>query len=1268
MINFVALRYLFVRLYKVPQRYGITHEDFDQDPTLVGKRRELIHDAASKLFSAKLIRYEENSRSYATTDVGRVASKFYVDWQTAELFSKSIRKNMGDQEIIKLFGQASEFDQLKVREDEQQELMKLRKDKNVCSFQPLGGTDNNYGKVGILLQAYISRAHIDSFSLIADTNYIVQNASRVLRAMFEITMTRVVQASEMAERLLEWFKMVDRRLWDTAHPLRAFCHPPTISAKGKVGYSSLKQEGGVLKERIVQKLEDSGFWPDRLYEMTHSEIKAVVGDPGSATAVMKYNKRVPWVELTQKVQPITASIMRVTATIKPDFDWSDRWSGPSEPFFLWVENPENHDILHTESFQIQKQASQVAFNVSFCIPFCEPRPPQYILSVVSERWVGCKFVSEFSVSHLLLPDRAVAHTNLLPLTPLHKNVLQNERYESLYKFTHFNAIQTQVFHTCYHTDYNVLLGAPTGSGKTNVAEFCMFRVFNQSSETRGKIIYIAPLKALSRERIADWGERFGRQLGKRVVELTGDFTPDAAALDKADVVVTTPEKWDGISRHWQHRHYVQRVSLVVIDEIHLLGQDRGPVLEVIVSRMRYISAHVDTPIRFVGLSTALANARDIADWLGIGQVGLYNFRPSVRPVPMTVHVQGYPEKHYCPRMATMNKPVYNAIKSHSPDKPVLVFVASRRQTRLTAQDLVGLIQSDEDASANQFCGMDSEMILYCQKRVQDSALREAIEFGIGLHHAGLIEQDRKVVEELFLDGRIRVLICTSTLAWGVNFPAHLVVIKGTEFFDASLRRYVDFPITDVLQMMGRAGRPQFDTSAKAVVMVHEPKKQFYRRFLYEPFPVESSLHEQLTDHINAEIVAGTVTTKEEAIEYITWTYFFRRLTQNPSYYDPQALALADEPTEAGRLKDLLAGYLDRLINKCFDDLVRSGCISVKQPELDPVTGVEMGPVEVQSVPGGKIASFYYLSHRSVAYARRLISKDRLSFVGVMRALCDFPEYEELPVRHNEDKANAEFSDICPLPLDPIAQYVDSPHTKAFLLIQAHFWKLPMPISDYYTDLKSVLDQSLRIIQAMADIAADEAQLATHLHLGLLSQCLHQGLPPWKNTLAMLEPFGLNSNAIDHLGSKHSIHSIAELLEAGNRERIISSLPVKHTATGEILKLCRQLPRLRVAIEVRVLPDDDDAEDMSREARMRRQEIVPLAGPPYVVPPEAELELSVGLRYINTPEKYAIAPRFPKKKTFSWWVTVGDVEVDELIASKRVMMHAGKNLVHRNFYS
>ena len=105
--------------------------------------------------------------------------------------------------------------------------------------------------------------------------------------------------------------------------------------------------------------------------------------------------------------------------------------------------------------------------------------------------------------------------------------------------------------------------------------------------------------------------------------------------------------------------------------------------------MRYISSVVGVPIRMVGLSTAMANAIDLADWLGIDpHIGLFNFRPSVRPVPLEVHISGFRGKHYCPRMALMNKPCFQSIKTHSPNKPVLIFVSSRRQTRLTAMDLI----------------------------------------------------------------------------------------------------------------------------------------------------------------------------------------------------------------------------------------------------------------------------------------------------------------------------------------------------------------------------------------------------------------------------------------------------------------------------------------------------------------------------------------------------------------------------------------------------
>ena len=118
----------------------------------------------------------------------------------------------------------------------------------------------------------------------------------------------------------------------------------------------------------------------------------------------------------------------------------------------------------------------------------------------------------------------------------------------------------------------------------------------------------------------------------------------------------------------------------------------------------------------------------------------------------------------------------------------------------------------------------------------------------------------------------------------MNFPAHLVIVKGTEFFDGKLKRYVDMPVTDVLQMIGRAGRPQFDDSAVACVFVHDVKKAFYKKFLYDPFPVESYLLQVWADHLNAEIVHGTIRSKQDAVGYLTWTYFFRRLQQNPTYY------------------------------------------------------------------------------------------------------------------------------------------------------------------------------------------------------------------------------------------------------------------------------------------------------------------------------------------------------------------------------------------------
>jgi activating signal cointegrator complex subunit 3 len=420
------------------------------------------------------------------------------------------------------------------------------------------------------------------------------------------------------------------------------------------------------------------------------------------------------------------------------------------------------------------------------------------------------------------------------------------------------------------------------------------------------------MKALVRERVQDWTQKFSK-ISKKVVEVTGDITPRSSLIASADIIITTPEKWDGMSRNWLQKDFVKQVGLIIIDEIHLLAEERGPVLEVIVSRMNYINSVKNAKVRIVGLSTAMANAGDLANWLGIEKKGLFNFSSSVRPVPLEIHLKGFSAKNYCPRMATMNRPAYQAICQYAPESPTLIFVSSRKQTRITSYDLIKSLLSDTNPKQWLHCPQDEIEAL--RSTISDSDLSYLLLFGIGIHHAGLQEHDRKVVEELFVNQKIQVLVATATLAWGVNFPAHLVIVKGTEYYDGATKRYVDMPVTDVLQMMGRAGRPQFDTSGVACVFVQESKKNFYRKFLFEPFPVESSLLQVLPEHINAEIANGTVTCRTQLIDLICSTFFFRRLLVNPTYYKMESVDNANL-------------YLQELAESVANTLQESQCVTI----------------------------------------------------------------------------------------------------------------------------------------------------------------------------------------------------------------------------------------------------------------------------------------------------------------------------------------------------
>ncbi|OAD78991.1 hypothetical protein PHYBLDRAFT_154493 [Phycomyces blakesleeanus NRRL 1555(-)] len=892
-VTWLSYTYLYVRMKKNPMVYGMDHSEPAKDPLLGSKRHEIIVDAARKLARCQMIIFDETTGYLTPTVLGRISSNFYIKHTSIEIFNGLMKPRMTEADVLSMMSMSSEFDNIRSRESEHKELKGLLEKACACDIR--GGTESTPGKVNILLQTYISNAYIDDFALVSDCGYVAQNAGRIARALFEIALNR--NWGPTSSIVLAINKSIEKRLWTFQHPL---------------------QQMGLPKD-VMQKLEDRSYdiSIEEMRDMEPTELGDLIRHPRMGLTISRCVDQFPMLMLDAKIFPITRNVLNVELTITPDFVWNERLHGSSEPWWIWAEDSDSVEIYYSEYFILHRKQLGETMKIVFTVPIVEPLPSEIYIRATSDRWLGAETVLPVSFENLVLPQLYPPPTELLDLRPLPVTALRNDVLEAIcaQKFTHFNPVQTQIFHTLYNTDNNALIGAPTGSGKTVAAELAMWRALGQHPGS--KVLYIAPMKSLVTEKAQDWNKRLMGPMNKRLVELTGDVNRDVKIIESADIIVTTPEKWDSVSRNQRSRSCINKVSCVIIDEIHLLGgESGGPILEVIVSRMNYMGSKFDKKIRLVGLSTPLANAQDLADWLGVKKSGLFNFGHSVRPVPLEIYVDGFPGKLYCPRMATMNKPIYAAIKTHSPTQPVIVFVSSRQQTCLTAQDLIAYCgMEDNPRQWLRTDDMEMEMIL---NQVDDEALKMSLAFGIAIHHSSLTDNDRRIVEELFLNLKIQILIGTSTLAWGINLPAHLVIIKGTEFYNYKSGRYVDYPITHVLQMMGRAGRPQFDNTGITRVFVQDSKKNFFKKFLYEPYPVESNLHKSMDDYIHAEIMDKTIKTKQDALDYITWTYFYRRLQQNPTYYG------LDDLSQRG-----LNTYMSNIVNEVTERLESSGYLEIQ---------------------------------------------------------------------------------------------------------------------------------------------------------------------------------------------------------------------------------------------------------------------------------------------------------------------------------------------------
>lgn len=219
-----------------------------------------------------------------------------------------------------------------------------------------------------------------------------------------------------------------------------------------------------------------------------------------------------------------------------------------------------------------------------------------------------------------------------------------DNFRSMFSFPVFNAIQSKCFRPVYRQNDNIVLAAPTGSGKTVVMELAICRLLSTLKDEQFKVVYQAPTKSLCSERFRDWSRKF-MTLGLQCAELTGDTDQSQLrSVQSSQIIITTPEKWDSMTRKWKdHARLMQLVKLFLIDEVHILKETRGATLEAVISRMKSIGSNV----RFVALSATVPNSEDIATWLGKDATNQHmpahreHFGEEFRPVKLQKFVYGY---------------------------------------------------------------------------------------------------------------------------------------------------------------------------------------------------------------------------------------------------------------------------------------------------------------------------------------------------------------------------------------------------------------------------------------------------------------------------------------------------------------------------------------------------------------------------------------------------------------------------------------------------
>src|SRR5208282_5784296 len=503
-----------------------------------------------------------------------------------------------------------------------------------------------------------------------------------------------------------------------------------------------------------------------------------------------------------------------------------------------------------------------------------------------------------------------------------KAVVAKAGYETLYP-PQEDAIKAGVL-----DGKNLVLASPTASGKTLVAELA---VLKSILEHEGKALYLTPLRALASEKFEDFQKYTeiekspGRKV--RVAITSGDYDSSDLHLSNYDVIISTNEKADSLLRH--RSPWIADVTVVVADEIHLITEaGRGPTLEVVLTRL----LKINPKLQIIALSATIKNAAEIGEWLDATQI-----TTNWRPVPLRegVYYGGQIQfKDGSSRAIphSESNPIFEtALDVIRDGGQVLIFAETRRTAVEMGKRAAALLRRSLPKPDRRGLESIAQRILSTGERTRlGETLAEQVLCGVAFHHAGLPGGHRRIVEDSFKSGRLKILSATPTVAAGVNLPARTVIISSYERYEPGYGRY-PISVLEYKQMCGRAGRPRYDKFGEAILIARTEDEQDYLLKNYplaEPERIWSKLGAEkvLRPHVLATVATRFATSESGLERFFAKTFYAFQ-------YDPKMIK--------GKLGDILSFlHREQMVEFAGDELkaTRFGR-RVSELYIDPVSAV-----------------------------------------------------------------------------------------------------------------------------------------------------------------------------------------------------------------------------------------------------------------------------------------------------------------------------------------